>query len=57
MTSIRHAVLIFLQVSCGFYLLADLVTRGSVSGLAALVIFTASWFAIDHIEASLHLND
>jgi hypothetical protein len=57
MIPIKHVLLIFLQVSSGFYLLADLVAHCSLTGLAALVLFTASWFAIDNLEASIHLND
>lgn len=57
MIPVKHILLIFVQVSSGFYLLADLVSRSSVLGLAALVCFTASWFALDHVEADLHVND
>jgi hypothetical protein len=56
MIPIRHGLLIFLQVSSGFYLFADLVAHGSVSGLVALVCFTASWFALDYIDEAQTAN-
>jgi hypothetical protein len=57
MIPIKHGLLIFLQVASVFYLLADLFAHCSTTGLAALALFTASWFALDHIEAAIHVND